>query len=162
LIMPALLPVLAVLIALVAYGPAAGLRERIPARGALAAAGVIVALVLPLLGLRGTPSEDTVVAVTERSYVGPRLVPLLRAVLDADGDGYSAFFGGPDCDDTNRDIHPGVADIPDNSIDENCDGFDNVAAPTLPALPTDVPTTAATLSGGDNVLVIFVDTLRYD
>ncbi len=29
-----------------------------------------------------------------------------------------------DCDDTNPDIHPGVSDIPDDTIDQDCDGRD--------------------------------------
>ena len=41
--------------------------------------------------------------------------------LDADGDGYMFFV---DCDDTNAAVNPGMADIPNNGIDEDCDGAD--------------------------------------
>ncbi|HEU4614284.1 MAG TPA: sulfatase-like hydrolase/transferase, partial [Kofleriaceae bacterium] len=158
---PALMPVLAIVIAIAAFGPLAAVRERIPARGVLAAGGAVLAVLLPLVALRGTPAQDTVVSITERSYVGPRMVPALRRLIDRDHDGYSAFFGGPDCNDHDKDTRPGAVDVPDDGIDQNCDGFDNKAAAALPELPkTDQPKT--TLRGGDNVLVIFVDTLRFD
>ncbi len=168
LFMPALMPVLAIAIAIIAFGPGAGVRERIPMRGVIAAVGAVIALVLPVLGLRGKPSSDAVIAITERSYIGPRIVPILRKLIDRDHDGYSAFLGGPDCDDANKDIRPGIADVPDNKIDENCDGFDNQAVPTLPKLAGTgsggdaTPPPATTLKGGDNVLIVFVDTLRFD
>lgn len=158
---PALMPVLAIGIAVLVFGPLAGLRQRVPMRGGLAAAGAVIALLLPLVALRGTPAQDTVVAVSERSYVGPRMVPALRKLIDRDKDGYSAFFGGPDCNDSDREIKPGAIDTPDDNIDQNCDGFDNTKTANLPELPkAEQPKT--TLAGGDNVIVIFVDTLRYD
>ncbi len=45
---------------------------------------------------------------------------------DADGDGYRAegACGGDDCDDSAPGVNPGERDIPDNDIDEDCDGFD--------------------------------------
>jgi Putative metal-binding motif len=42
---------------------------------------------------------------------------------DADGDGVRR---PTDCDDTNPAIHPGAVDIPDNRIDEDCNGVDAV------------------------------------
>jgi arylsulfatase A-like enzyme len=164
LVVPALLPLVALAIALAGYGPLSRLREAIPYRGLLAAAGGAIAVVLPLVAL-GTPSETTKTAVIERSYVGGRLVSVLRRFSDHDGDGYSAFFGGPDCDDNNPDIHPGAYDIPGNGIDENCVGGDAVLQVQADAKSGDAkPAAAATpaISGGKSVIVIFIDTLRFD
>lgn len=38
--------------------------------------------------------------------------------------GYSNVSG--DCNESSAEINPGILDIPNNDIDENCDGFDNI------------------------------------
>ncbi|HWU90310.1 MAG TPA: sulfatase-like hydrolase/transferase, partial [Kofleriaceae bacterium] len=180
LVVPGLLPVVSAVIAIVMYGPLDRVRCAIPGRGLLAAAGALAALaLLPIVARE--PSDETRDAILERSYIGPQLVGQLRKMLDHDGDGYSAFFGGPDCNDHDKDVNPGAKEIPGDGIDNNCVGGDAVAVPVVaagapPATAKDgagagagagsgsgsgAPAAPA-ISGGRNVLIVFVDTLRFD
>jgi hypothetical protein len=63
------------------------------------------------------PDEDPAASAEELWQVTAEFSP----ASDMDGDGYAA---PGDCDDNNAAIHPGALDLPDNGIDENCDGQD--------------------------------------
>ena len=45
--------------------------------------------------------------------------------VDDDGDGYTEYDG--DCDDSDPSIHPDASEQPDDGIDQNCDGEDEIS-----------------------------------
>lgn len=155
-------------------GPLAALRSRIPARGTIVAGAALVAVVLPLAALRGQPAARTIVLLTEYSPGARLWVRAGRSVLDRDGDGFSAFLGGPDCNDRDAAVNPDAREIPGNGIDDNCMGGDREAEPG-PATAAGAPDqpagetagtpgqpAPATQARAKNVLFILVDTVRAD
>jgi arylsulfatase A-like enzyme len=90
-------------------------------RWALGAAFCVAAAVA-VVALR---SERARAALSHASFSSASLA-LWNVVTDVDGDGFSSLFSN-DCAPFDRSRHPLAWDIPDNGIDENCDGHDAVA-----------------------------------
>ncbi len=110
--------------ALVALGAWRLRRQRALPRRAMVGA---VLYALALFGVSATTfgARQTVsAAIFNRSVVTGLLVRGLQRSLDFDHDGYSFAFNGGDCNDRDRNIHPGAQDVPDNGLDENCTGRD--------------------------------------
>jgi arylsulfatase A-like enzyme len=140
-----------------------GLRQRIPVR-VVPIGATIAILLLTALGSRIPESSPSYAAITDTSW-GMRLaLKLARHLTDRDHDGYSALFGGGDCDDSRNDVYPGAEDIPGDGIDQDCQGGD--AKPVAAEAETPVPSPAAAparqgaFSG--NILIIAIDALRAD
>jgi hypothetical protein len=49
--------------------------------------------------------------------------------VDSDGDGFTAANG--DCNDSNAAVHPGAIEIPDNTLDDDCNGTIDDVNPTV-------------------------------
>lgn len=89
------------------------------------------------------------------------LIAVVRAANDFDRDGYGSLLGENDCAPFDPHIHPLAADLPDNGVDENCDGRDFRPTRTRRWAPLELPV-PDTIDKNDNVLFVTIDSLRYD
>ncbi|HEX4416493.1 MAG TPA: sulfatase-like hydrolase/transferase [Kofleriaceae bacterium] len=139
-------------------------RTRPTRRRAAAFAGGALVLMTATLVWFGADLEPKYVAITASPALD-KLIGVVRFANDLDGDGFGSLLGEGDCAPFDPKIHPGAIDIPDNGIDENCDGHDfslrdtAAAAPAAPGADMPVP---PRFRKDWNVLFITVDTLRYD
>jgi len=140
---------------------------RLPTKFLRPTVAIIVVLCLAA-GSRIKEASRTYAAIDDGGLGLKLALHLARKATDHDGDGYSALFGGGDCDDTRADVYPGAEDIPGDGIDQNCEGGD---AP-LPAPVAETPGADAaeaakqaprkTEAFSGNILIVAVDATRAD
>ncbi len=136
------------------------LAARTARRRALAAALAAAVLVPSTLLAWGGDPEAKYIPVSSSPPLDT-LIGWLRQANDLDGDGYGSWLGENDCAPLDGAISPTAIDLPDDGIDQNCDGRDfsmrSLARPAGGGAP--VPD-AFRLPY--NVLLLTIDTVRYD
>lgn len=141
-------------------------RAKLPTRILRPALAVLAVLAL-IGGSRIHESSPSYAAINEAGLGIKFALKVARKITDRDGDGYSALFGGGDCDDKRADVYPGAEDIPGDGIDQNCEGGDapliatalaEMAEGDAPVKP--IPSKAGAFAG--NILIIALDATRAD
>ena len=99
----------------------------------------------PAAGSRfaGGSGDCTGTGACQLTMSGARNVTASFAVIDDDGDGVSP---PADCNDGAASVKPGATEVPDNGVDEDCDGSDAKSPPPPPPPPPPAD------SDGDGVL----------
>jgi arylsulfatase A-like enzyme len=124
------------------------------------AAGAAVLIPLSLFKLGADPETRGVLVSASPAFA--RTVDVIRWANDLDGDGFGSLMGENDCAPFDPKIHPGfVRDIPDNGVDENCDGRD-LSLRDLARPPGDKLPVPPAFQKPWNVLLLTIDTVRYD
>ncbi len=131
--------------------------------------GLLLSCVVATLGLaffsgkHGFGTASNAQAVERYAPLSKLALGPLRKLTDRDHDGFSAWFGGGDCNDEDPKINPAADDVPGNGVDEDCSGRDAVRVEEPPPMATPAeqsPRNPTAIPHDLNVIVITVDTLR--
>ena len=125
----------------------------------------VLVAVVALVGGSRLPEGAPAFEAARSGSLGLRFgLSIARRLSDDDGDGFSARFGGGDCDDHNATIYPGAEDVPGDGIDQNCEGGDAKAVAAAPeaAAPRPVVRSAGPAFWKGNILIVTIDAFRGD
>jgi arylsulfatase A-like enzyme len=129
-------------------------------RPALIAALATLVLSTGAFAFWGADLEAKYVAITASPAL-EKLIAVVRVANDLDRDGYGTVLGEADCAPFDKKINRGATDLPDDGIDQNCDGRDfSIEQLLVPSGPiVEIP---APFKKPWNILLITIDTVRYD
>jgi hypothetical protein len=127
-------------------------RSRRLSRASLVAALAAFAVVSALERLPKTAAA----VLAYRTTYAALVLGLGQRLVDRDGDGASPILLGGDCDDLRPDVHPRARDVPQNGIDENCNGSD------APLYEPPRPSKVTAVAEPHDLVVLLLDALRPD
>jgi arylsulfatase len=129
----------------------------------LRALGALVGGSLFLWALAPRISPSWRVYARDYGTFADRMGRFCRDIVDLDGDGFSALFGGLDCNDFDSGRNPSLVELP-NGHDRNCNGLTRPATPTAMDLGLAPPVGEADAADGeiDRVVLVTFDCFRND
>ena len=101
-------------------------------------------------------------AALAATTVTPSAAEWLQRLTDVDRDGVSSLFGGGDCAPFDAARSPTHSEVPNNGVDDNCDGADATTTGALPKLEPFYGDLLESEKKRFNVLILVVDSLRPD
>jgi arylsulfatase A-like enzyme len=137
------------------------LGRRLPTSVAKAGALVSCALLLALSWSATSIEPSPFSLIMRQGSWSKAAIGRARALLDRDGDGYSAGLAGGDCNDRDPRVHPGAAEVARDGIDNDCAAGDariarlQVGASPALEVPPEVPERP-------HLVLVTIETLRPD